>query len=146
MLLAKKKNFQSQIDMKHFESLWLFVKKYWQLFLLVIVTVFGILFFRNQRSSFVDELKKIQDIHNEELKKIQEARQQEKLQHAENEKRLHDAMSVVQVQYDLAKKQLDDKKKQQVEELVKTYGTNPNELAKQLSAVTGFTIVLPDGV
>jgi Skp family chaperone for outer membrane proteins len=125
------------------QTVYAWIKKYWQLLLLIVATVFGVLFFRRQENGFSSDLKAIRDAHEDELKRIQSARDEEKRQHIENQKRLESALATVQEQYDLAKKDLDQKKKREIEEIVSQYGDNPTELAKQLSSVTGFSIILP---
>jgi len=125
------------------QKAWAFTKKYWQLALLILGAVAGVLLFRKQDTNFADDLKKIQDAHQTELRQIEAARAEEQHQHLVNEKRLQDSLEAVQAQYDSAKKDLDDKKKREIEDIVKQYGDNPTELARQLSAVTGFSIILP---
>ena len=120
-----------------------FVKKYWQLFLLLAGAFVSIVLFRRQQSTFIDDMKKLQDAHDEEIKRINDAREQERKIRVENEKRLRDALAAVQSQYDLAMKELDAKKKREVEALVKEYGNRPDELARKLSEATGFVIILP---
>lgn len=124
-------------------TFWAYVKKYWSYVALVLAVIFGYLLFRREQVDFADQLKKIQDAHDEELKKIQDARAQEEKQHEENEKKLQSALDAVQKQYDDAKKDLDAKKKKEIEDLVKQYGNDPTALAQKLSEATGFTIVLP---
>lgn len=122
---------------------WAYVKKYWSLVALVGGVVFAVVFLRKQGVDFADNLRKIQEAHDEELRKIQEARAEEKRQHEENARKLQAALDAVQKQYDDAKKDLDAKKKAQIEDLVKKYKDDPDELAKKLSEATGFTIILP---
>lgn len=125
------------------QKAWAFAKKYWQIFALALGAIIAAIVFREQSSSFVERLKDIQDAHDEEIKKIEAARAEERRQHEENEKKLRAALDAVQQQYDSAMKDLDDKKKKEIADLVKQYGDNPTELAKKLSAATGFSIILP---
>ena len=122
---------------------WAYVKKYWSLAALVVGVIAAVFVFRKREISFADEFKKINDVHNEELKKIQEARAEEQRQHAENERKLKEALDAVQKHYDDAKQDLDSKKKKEVEELVKQYKDDPDTLARKLSEATGFTVILP---
>lgn len=124
-------------------TFWAYVKKYWSYAALVLAVVFGYFLFHKEQIDFADQLKKIQDAHDAELKQIQAARDAEEKQHQENEKKLQAALDAVQKQYDDAKKDLDDKKKKEIEDLVKQYGDNPDVLAQKLSEATGFTIILP---
>lgn len=122
---------------------WLYVKKYWGIAVLVVGSIAAFFLFRQQGESFADNLKKIQDAHNDEVKKIQDARAEEQRQHEVNVKKLQDTLDAVQKHYDEAKEQLDSKKKREIEEIVKQHGDDPDELAKKLSEATGFVIILP---
>lgn len=112
--------------------------------LLLASIIAGYFFFRREQDSFSERLKQIQDAHDEETKKIQSAREEERRQHEENLKRLRDTLASVQLQYEEEKKVFDEKKKKQVEYLVKKYGKAPDELAKRLGEVTGFKVILPE--
>lgn len=124
-------------------TVWAYVKKYWSLALLVVGGIAAFFVFRRREISFADEYKKIKDAHDEELKRIQDAWAEEKRQREENRRKLEAALVAVQQQYAEAKKDLDAKKKAQIEGLVKKYKDDPDELAKRLSEATGFTIILP---
>lgn len=126
-----------------FETIKFWFKKYWQMLVLIVGAVVGVMLFRRQESGFSSDLKLIRDAHDNELKQIRDARDEEKRQHLENQKRLEVALATIQEQYDAAKKDLDQKKKREIEDIVKQYGENPVELAKQLSSITGFSIILP---
>lgn len=125
-------------------KIWATIKKYWSLFALVAGAIAAVVVFRQQGSSFSDDLKRVKDAHDEEIRRIEAAREEERLQHLANEEKLKDTLEAVQRHYDDAKRDLDSKKKAQVEELVKKYNDDPVALAKQLSALTGLTIILPD--
>ncbi len=120
-----------------------FLKKYWGLFALVVGAVFAAVVFQKRENTFADEREKINQIHLDELKKIQEIRLLEQAKNEESQRKLEATLLSVQAQYEDAKKDLDEKKKAQIVELVKKHGGNPAELAKQLSALTGFVVVLP---
>ena len=123
--------------------IWSFIKKYWELFLLLAGAFVGLLLLRQQKMSFIDDMKRIQDAHDEEVKRINAARDEERRQRLENERKLNAALQIVQAQYDAAKRELDDKKKKEVEQLVKEFGDRPEELARKLSEATGFVVILP---
>jgi len=125
-------------------KIWAYVKKYWQLCTVIVGAVIGLLLMRRQDSSFNDQLKVIQDAHSEEIKNIQNARVEEQRQSAENEKKLKSTLAEIQTQYDAAEKTLDNDKKKEIEQIVKQCSDNPDELAKRLSASTGFVIIPPN--
>ena len=126
-----------------FKKLWVSIKTYWQLILLVAGGVVGYVMFRRQENLFTQNINNLLESHKEQIEKINAIREEERKQRAENERKLREALDTVQAQYDLAKKDLDNKKKKEIEDIVKQYGSDPVELAKQLSAVTGFSIIMP---
>lgn len=119
------------------------IKKYWQYLVMALGAVLSVVIFRKRDDSYADDLKKINDAHKKELHDIELAREEEHRKNVENEKRLSEALAHVQRQYDDAKKNLDDKKRKEIEDIVRKYANDPDELAKQLSAATGFSVVLP---
>lgn len=121
-----------------------FAKKYWAIAVLIIGSVVAALLFRKQNTTITDELEKIKAAHELELEKIKLAREEQQRQHEANAERLQSALTVVQQQYESAKKEFDAKKKSEVEKIIKEHGNNPDELAKRLSVATGFKIVMPN--
>jgi len=128
--------------MSSLHTVWAYVKKYWAYVALVFAVIFGYFFFHKEQVDFADQMKKIKDAHDVEMKTIQDARDQEAKEHLENERKLQATLAAVQQQYDDAKKDLDDKKKKEVESLVKQYSDQPDVLAQKLSDATGFKIIM----
>lgn len=121
-----------------------FLKKYWSHLLLVVVLVASTLVLRSQKNEFVNDMQKVQEAHVVEIQKIQDARVEERKLLEANVKKLEQTLSIVQQQYDSAKKDLDAKKKKEVEEIIELYKDDPETLAKKLSESTGFQIILPE--
>lgn len=92
----------------------------------------------------MEHIRKIQDAHDAEIKKINAAREEERAAHEANLRQLQRVLADVQRQYDDARLELDKKKKAEITDLVKRYGDDPQGLAEKLSAVTGFKVVLPE--
>lgn len=122
---------------------WTYVKKFWSLALLIIGAVVAFVLFRRKESTFVDRLQQINALHAEEIQKINSIREEEARQHEANLKQLQDTLDMVQRRYDEAKRNLDDKKRREVEDIVKRFSNDPDALAKKLSEATGFKIVMP---
>ena len=126
-----------------FSKIWAFIKKHWQLILLVIIVIAGAYAYRRREVDFIDDYRKIQDAHAQEIRKIQAAQDEERHRLEENQKHLQAALDAVKKQYDEAQKELDDRKKKEVDQIVHDYGNNPDELAKKLAEVGGFAVVIP---
>lgn len=123
-----------------------FFKKFWGWIIAFFAAIFGALFFVNNKRKDAEAkaLKDIIDSHNKEINEIKETVAEEHVKLAENEKQYKETMETIQDQYEEASQDLSNKKKEQISQLVRDYGKNPNELAKKLSDVTGFKIILPE--
>lgn len=122
---------------------WSWLKKYWQLILLILGAIVAAVFFTQRELSFADDYRRIKEAHDEELRKIEEARAEERRRHEENAARLQKALDAIQKEYDARREELDKKKKKEIEEIVDEYGDDPVALAHKLSEATGFTVILP---
>lgn len=125
-------------------KLWLWIKKYWKIFALIIGAVVGYVLFRGQNISFAEDFKKIQQTHEDELKKIDEARVEERLKSEQNFVRLKGALKVVEDEYAKQRVELDSKKKKEIKQIVEEAGDDPAALAVKLSEATGFIIIMPE--
>lgn len=130
--------------MLFFAKAWAWLKKYWGIVALIMTAIIGLIMFRKRSSTFVEDMQKLQATHDAELKKIDDARLEERRMHEENLKKRDEMLLQVQKQYEEAKKDLDSKKKAEIEKLLKKYNDNPIELAKQISQLSGFTVILPE--
>lgn len=126
--------------------IWTYVKKYWFIAAIIVAFVVGgfLGLTRGKKLNISQALRSVTLAHEEEIRQIQVAREIERSEHLANEQRLKDTLDAVQKQYDSAKKELDEKKKREVADLVKRYGNDPDTLAKKLADATGFKVVLPD--
>jgi len=122
---------------------WSYVKRYWGIVAALAGVLFAVLLFNKKSNSFADERAKIDQLHRDELDKIQKLRLDEQVKNEENDRKLKEQLASIQQQYESAKQDLDAKKQVQINELIKKHGKNPTELAKQLSALTGFVVILP---
>lgn len=121
-----------------------FIKKYWGIALVIGGAILAFFFFKKSDTTVADQMKKLQAIHDEELKKINDAKEEERKVRAEASQKLVENLQIVQQQYEEQKAQLSDKKQIEVEALTKKLQNDPVELAKKLNEVTGFKIILPE--
>ena len=126
------------------KKLLLTLKKYWKVLLLILGIIFSILMLKKQETNFVENLRSIQDAHKSEIKKINEVREKERELHELNEEKYRSTIAGIHARYEAEKRELSEKKKKQVETIVKKYGDDPDQLALQLSKATGFQIILPE--
>ena len=127
-----------------FQRCWIFLKKNWQYILAVLGAIFTFFLLRREKITLLDQLREIQEAHDKELKEIEAAREEERKKNKQAYELLQKRLNEIQSLYDEAKLQLEKKKKKQIEDLMKKYADDPTELAKKLSAVTGFEVILPE--
>jgi predicted nuclease with TOPRIM domain len=131
----------SLIDMS---KLFPFFKANWKYFGLTIVTILVMLFLQKEKISLTQQLQSTRSAYEERINQIEIARKEERRQNDEALLQLKKKLADVQKQYDDAKVELEKKKKEEIKDLVEKYADDPEELAKKLSEVTGFKIILPE--
>lgn len=124
-------------------AVWLWIKKYWQIFVAIIAAVAAVFFFRKRQDTFAEDLKKIQDAHAEELQKVQAAREEERVKLEKNQRQLEQTLIEVKKRFDEQERQLDARQQKEIESIVKEHGNEPDVLAQKLAEVTGFVVILP---
>jgi len=133
-----------QIFWTFLQKVWSYIQKYWQIIFAVIAAVVGYFLYRKSQVDFATQLQEIQHQHDDELQRIESARQEERKTHEADVKQLEATMVEVQKQYDTAKHILEDQKKAEIKEIVMLYSEDPILLSQKLSEVTGFKIILPE--
>ena len=126
------------------QKFWVFLKQYWKYIFVGVASLAGILLFRNNRVNFLDQIDAIKRAHEEELRKIEAAREEERRKNKEALEKLQRRLEDVKRQYDEAKIELDRKKKKEIEDLMSKFGDDPQVLAEKLSEATGFKVILPE--
>ena len=132
-----------QIFWTFLKKVWIYLQKYWQIIFVIFATVIGYFVYRKGQVDFATQLQEIQRQHDDELQRIESARQEERKAHEANVKQLEVTMAIVQKQYDTAKHILEDQKKVEIKKIVTLYSDDPVALSQKLSEVTGFKIILP---
>ena len=133
-----------QIFWTFLQKAWAYIQKYWQIIFAVVAAVVGYFLYRKDQVDFATQLQEIQHQHDDELQRIESARQEERKTHEADVKQLEATMVAVQKQYDTAKRILEDQKKAEIKEIVTQYSDDPVVLSQKLSEVTGFKIILPE--
>ena len=124
-----------------------FIRKIWQqphvipLTAIIIAAVTVYIVTGKRHEEMFDMLDRQRRIQDETFNKIIGAYEDERKQHEENIKQLQASLVETQKRYDDQIKKLDAKKTQQVETLTKKYDDDPIGMARQIGAITGFTVV-----
>lgn len=110
----------------------------------ILLFIFGFFLLRRRDASVSQQLKDIDAVHREELRKIEEARLRERKEKEESERKYKEAIVLIQEKYEFDKKSLDVRKEKEIKKIVDQHGNDPKELAIQLSKATGFEVVMPE--
>lgn len=121
-----------------------FFKKSWGYIVAGLSVVLGLMFFRKKVDHYENIVQKLQESHQKQLNEIEAARKEERKKHEENERKYQERMALIEKEYEAAKAELDEKKRKEIEGIVKKYGNQPDKLAQRLADVTGFKIIMPE--
>jgi len=115
-------------------------------FLVVLagVSIVAYVITNKQRDDMLEMLNRQRQIQDETTKRIVDVYEEERRRHEENLKRLEAALADVQKKYDEQVKLLEQRKEKQVDKLVKQYDDDPVEMTKQVGALIGLAVVLPE--
>lgn len=91
--------------------------------------------------TFTEDYRRIQEIHQAEIQKIEEARIIERRKLEENQRKLEQDLNEIQKKFDERERQFEDDKKTEVKKIVKESGDRPDELAKLLAKASGIQVI-----
>lgn len=134
----------NQTDFDWLTLLGLNVKRYWKIIAAVAGVIIVYFFIRGQKTNFAQRLKEINDSHANEIKKINEIRQKERLELEENERLFDKRIEQIKLQYEKELADLDSRTRDRADQIMFTYRGDPDKLATELSRVTGFEIEIGD--
>lgn len=127
------------------QVLWLGMKKYASVFLILGAFALTIAFKLNSEAEISALKKQLEDNekrHSIELKKIQDFHDEDIATHDKELQSVEDKLAQIQKQYDAAQLQLDADKKKEIAQIIQQYQGDPDGLAKRLSEATGIQIAL----
>ena len=122
-----------------------FVKSTWFWVLLApsVFVAFIIAFWRN-RGNLFELMQDIRASGKKEVEDIKKIREEELQSQSEADKLFERRMKKVEEDFAKEKKEFDEKKKNEVEQLLISTKSDPVKLAEELSKVTGFKIIFPE--
>lgn len=129
---------------------WDFIKTYKNYLILgILIVLFSIscyFFMKKEKLDVVTEMKKQQQIHDEEIKEIEKIRKEEKKEYEENFIRLQLSLESIQQKHDEDMRALEERKTKQVDGMVNTWKKDPTgvEMAHQIGKITGFQVLVQE--
>jgi len=99
--------------------------------------------FRSDRDGFVERVKEMQAIHDEEMKKILEAQSAERERHEQNLRQLQQELTTAMVKHEEKLKELEKQKEAESKRLFEKYKDDPVGLAQEVSRITNIPVYTP---
>lgn len=118
-----------------------FFKMHWGYFAAFIGGVIALLVFKKKPQT--DNIKVIRDSYDAQLDLSNQVRHEENLAEDEAKKKLDNDLAHAEKQYTEKKKNLDDKKKEEIKTILQQYQDDPIGLAEKLATITGSKVILP---
>ena len=87
---------------------------------------------------------RVKDDYEKELSLIKNAHEEKDKAKEAASKRYQSTLSEVEKRYDDANQVLDSNKRKEVEEVLKNYSNDPDEITKRISELTGFDIYVSE--
>jgi CII-binding regulator of phage lambda lysogenization HflD len=122
-----------------FKKAWTWIKKYWQLFVGMLIPILVWIFTRRP-PDLSKVLDRVREDHQKELEVINRTHREELEKRDAAVKRYTDTMAEVERKFSESQKTLTEKKKREVEKILKDHGDDPDEITRRLSEATGFQI------
>jgi len=124
---------------------WEYTKKYAWIVFAVLAGILAMVLLRRGPTDMADQIEAINKRHAEEIARIRAAEETRLREHEENQRRLEDALKVLDERYREALKGLDAGKKAEVDRILKEHGDDPQALAEELAAALGLQVQKPGG-
>jgi septal ring factor EnvC (AmiA/AmiB activator) len=144
MTTRKQTDMETYFTLYNLQIAWFGVKKYWSYVAVVLLFIVLFIVMKQKDVNLLQQIKQISDGYEDQIKKINAARELERKQLEENQRKLEEKLALINKQYEERMIELDNKKKAEVERLVKKYKNDPEKLAVEISKSTGFSIVMPE--
>ena len=123
-------------------KIWSWLKAYWFVPLIIVGIIIAIAISPKSAKSLVNMITKRREVHGKEVAILEQAREDEIRERESALSRFHLSMEMIEEKYIEENKVLDDKKKKEIEKIVKS--SDPGELTNRISKATGFRVVFPD--
>ena len=127
----------------YLKVIWLFIKKYWSLFLFGVLLLVSIIFFAKKQQQVQNLLKMLQDAstqHHNDLAELQRIHEEEIKQREELQRQYDEQITRINKEHAEAIANLNREKEQQIKELIKQFQDDPDKMADEINSLLGIPI------
>jgi DNA anti-recombination protein RmuC len=126
-----------------FQKAWLFLKKYWAIFFVVIAGVVFLVISRDRQKvieTLFKQTKEINDEHKKQLEKVQQEYQQEREKRDRIEKTYQETLSRIEKEKQDALVDLDKSKKKELKEIIENFQDDPDKMSERINRLFNIPI------
>lgn len=127
--------------MNTLKKTWSFIKNYWYIPLVVIVSSIGYLLTKGRKIPTDEILKASKKTHEKEKAAIKQAAEQKVKAKQKVEQEYNDAVKAISTIHENQNKTLENKKKKEIKKIVKKHYNEPDKISKEISDLFGVTYV-----
>lgn len=120
---------------------WSFLKNYWYIPLVMIVSTIGYLLTKSKKIPTEEILKASKKTHEVEKAAIEQAAQQKLVAKEKVQEEYEDAVRSIKKIHDLQNRTLEGKKKKEIKKIIKKHYNEPDKISKEISDLFGVTYV-----
>jgi hypothetical protein len=123
-------------------KIWAWIRAYWYVPMIILGIIVFLVISPGVSKSLLEILKKRQEMHQKEVDILEDAHEDEIKNRERALNKFHLAMEIIEERYEAEQKELDKKKKKEIEKILKD--SDPDEITAKIAEVTGFEVVIPD--
>jgi ribosomal protein S1 len=123
--------------------IWLFIKKYWSLFLFAVLFVASSVLFASKQKQIQNLLKMLQDQtqqHNRDLLELQRIRDEEIKQRQEVQQQYEEVIAKINREHAEALVNLNRQKENEMKKLIEEFQDDPDRMAAEVNRLLGIPI------
>ncbi len=125
------------------KKIWAWVKVYWYIPLMLLVSLVAALVFKSKNTvDWDDILNKARESHAKEVDVIENAHKKEIEKRDMAFRRMEDAKYKIEEEYKTRLKEIDRKKEKEINRILKKTKDSPSKMAEELASATGYKIVV----
>ena len=128
----------------YLNAIWLFIKKYWSLFLALIVLIVSTILFVSKQQQVQGLLKMLQDSstqHHNDLAEIQRIHAEEIKQREDLQKQYDAVIERINKDHAEAVANLNRQKEEEIKQLIKQFQDDPTKMAAEINLLLGIPVV-----
>ena len=119
------------------KKIWVFLKTHWYIPVIIIIG----LILRSQNNRMLEIIDASKKSYDKQKEAIENAEKEKEVQKQKIEKEYDNAVTTIEAVYKIQNKELQERKKKEIKNIVKKYYNNPEEISSRISKAFGLIYV-----